>query len=311
MSLLHLFSYGAAVVAFLFITLSLASGLLWLSELIEERSSTAKVVGTRGIYAIIAIHALLYFTDSLPLPKIAFSIFCHVVYLQNFSNTWPLISLTSPSFIASCVLVIADHFLWFFHFARLTHEAKQRSHRAFRQQVEQPPSFGDMATFFGICVWLAPLFLFLSLSANDNALPTAAGKPSVPNASAALPAAPSRSLFRSLVATLPTNYLPSLRPRMMSRRTASDGIIAPHSPGIRRTSSPVPVPMTPTRSLNNLPPRTPTRSSSDTFESAQASYGGRLTPTPGGEFELSPPPPPSRKMSATLMGSSPALTRRR
>lgn len=35
-----------------------------------------------------------------------------------------------------------------------------------------PPGFAEVATFFGICVWLVPLFLFLSLSANDNALPT-------------------------------------------------------------------------------------------------------------------------------------------
>lgn len=32
-------------------------------------------------------------------------------------------------------------------------------------------TFMDIATFFGVCVWLVPLFLFLSLSANDNALP--------------------------------------------------------------------------------------------------------------------------------------------
>lgn len=32
--------------------------------------------------------------------------------------------------------------------------------------------FMDVAAFFGICVWAAPLFLFLSLSANDNALPS-------------------------------------------------------------------------------------------------------------------------------------------
>jgi len=30
----------------------------------------------------------------------------------------------------------------------------------------------DIAAFFGICVWFVPLFLFLSLSANDNALPS-------------------------------------------------------------------------------------------------------------------------------------------
>lgn len=31
----------------------------------------------------------------------------------------------------------------------------------------------DIATYFGICVWLVPFYLFLSLSANDNVLPSA------------------------------------------------------------------------------------------------------------------------------------------
>ncbi|KAI0034108.1 transmembrane adaptor Erv26, partial [Vararia minispora EC-137] len=159
-----------AIAAFLFVTLAIASGLLWISELIEEHSKLAKVVGVRGIYAIISLHFVLYFTDGLSLPRILFSAFCHVVYLQNFSQTWPLISLTSLSFTASCILVIADHFLWFFYFASITHQARQSSMGKMRGP--RGPTFGDMATFFAICVWLAPLFLFLSLSANDNALPT-------------------------------------------------------------------------------------------------------------------------------------------
>ncbi|KAF8261208.1 transmembrane adaptor Erv26-domain-containing protein, partial [Lactarius quietus] len=174
-----------AVAAFLFVTLSLASGLLWLSELIEEHSKLAKALGKKGIYVIISIHVLLAFTDALPLHKIAFSILCHVVYLQNFSHTWPVISLTSPSFVASCILVVADHFMWFFHFARRAHEAREAAHKAYRGgPVVRPPTFGDMATFFGLCVWLTPLFLFLSLSANDNTLPTAGEyphSPSLPN----------------------------------------------------------------------------------------------------------------------------------
>ncbi|KAG8828908.1 hypothetical protein FRC17_007380 [Serendipita sp. 399] len=32
--------------------------------------------------------------------------------------------------------------------------------------------FGEIATFFALCVWAVPLFLFLGLSANENALPT-------------------------------------------------------------------------------------------------------------------------------------------
>ena len=39
---------------------------------------------------------------------------------------------------------------------------------------DQPdvPSFTEIASFFGICVWLIPFALFVSLSASDNVLPT-------------------------------------------------------------------------------------------------------------------------------------------
>lgn len=34
------------------------------------------------------------------------------------------------------------------------------------------PTFTEIASFFGICVWLVPFALFVSLSAGDNVLPT-------------------------------------------------------------------------------------------------------------------------------------------
>lgn len=34
------------------------------------------------------------------------------------------------------------------------------------------PSFTEIASYFGICVWLVPFALFVSLSASDNVLPT-------------------------------------------------------------------------------------------------------------------------------------------
>ena len=39
---------------------------------------------------------------------------------------------------------------------------------------DQPdsPSFTEIAAFFGLCVWLVPFALFVSLSASDNVLPT-------------------------------------------------------------------------------------------------------------------------------------------
>jgi hypothetical protein len=170
-----------------------ASGLLWISELIEENTRTAKLVGQRGIYvrappshvraphpsqAIIALHGALYLSDALPLPKLAFSAACHAVYLQNFGARWPAVPLASAPFAASCALVVADHFLWFFHFAKAAHDARQRAQRAYGRPVQAAApahGFAEIATFFVLCVWLAPLFLFLSLSSNDSALPTMSG----------------------------------------------------------------------------------------------------------------------------------------
>ncbi|CAG8450938.1 62_t:CDS:2 [Funneliformis mosseae] len=83
MTLLHVLSYGAALLAFLFLTLSLA-------ELVEEYTVLTKKI---------IKNVTLYFTS---------------VYFV----------------------------------------------------------FVDIAAFFGICVWLIPFSYFISLSANDNALPS-------------------------------------------------------------------------------------------------------------------------------------------
>jgi len=34
------------------------------------------------------------------------------------------------------------------------------------------PTFTEIASYFGLCVWLIPFALFVSLSASDNVLPT-------------------------------------------------------------------------------------------------------------------------------------------
>jgi len=53
--------------------------------------------------------------------------------------------------------VLADHFLWFTYF----------SSNYYR--------FSEVASFFGLCVWLVPFIYFISLSASDNTLPTELG----------------------------------------------------------------------------------------------------------------------------------------
>jgi hypothetical protein len=77
-------------------------------------------------------------------------------------------------------LVVADHFTWFFHFAQRAQEQKKYRGPKYRYggavrgtgYAAGEETFMDVAAFFGVCVWFVPLFLFLSLSANDHALPS-------------------------------------------------------------------------------------------------------------------------------------------
>lgn len=253
-SLLHILSYAGGIAGFLFVTLSLASGLLWIAELIEEHSRTAKVVGMRAIYVIIGLHVLLFVVDRLPPLLILFSILCHIVYLQNFTASWPFISLTSARFLMSCCLVVADHFLWFFYFAEKAQSAKRYNRQPKyrygqkKDQLEVAPTFMDVAAFFAVCVWLVPLFLFLSLSANDNALPSFGGDPSMAgtpageirnpidlgdstgSVSAQYNTYPKKPASRhSLVKTMLEPVL-SLLPRVRRRARLEEGLIAPRTP---------------------------------------------------------------------------------
>lgn len=79
----------------------LASGLYYLSELVEENSRIAKNVLTQIIYAVVVFQALLTIVDRLPLWLSALSIGSHVLYLQNL-RFFPIVRLTDPVFIASC-----------------------------------------------------------------------------------------------------------------------------------------------------------------------------------------------------------------
>lgn len=165
---LQLLSYFGAVFGFLFLTLSIASGLYYISELVEEHSEPTKRFLTRAIYVIIGIFLLLLLFDSFPFKLSVFSIVSYAIYLQNLTK-FPFISLKSLTFLLSCVLVVLNHYLWFKYFNDIKIPPQ------FRFDPNYVPrrraSFTEVASFFGICVWFIPFALFVSLSAGDNVLP--------------------------------------------------------------------------------------------------------------------------------------------
>lgn len=123
------------------------------------------------IYAVIATQILLAVVDKLPWTLSALSIGSHVVYMQNLRR-FPIVKLTNPIFLASCGLVLLNHWLWFRHFSAPPTRSSNRSGRYNYYDQPQAPSFTEIASFFGLNVWLVPFALFVSLSAGEYVLPS-------------------------------------------------------------------------------------------------------------------------------------------
>ncbi|KPI45668.1 Protein SVP26 [Cyphellophora attinorum] len=158
--------------AFIFLTLSIASGLYYLSELVEEHSVLSAKVLRRLIYAVILVQALLWLVDGFPFYLTLLGIASHGVYMTNLRH-FPIVKLTDPWFLMSCGLVIANHWLWFRHFSDAPTYSRSNDRILRDRYTYTPqPSFTEIASYFGLCVWLVPFALFVSLSAGENVLPS-------------------------------------------------------------------------------------------------------------------------------------------
>ncbi len=78
-----------------------ASGLYYLSELVEEHTVLARKLLTRLIYAIISAQILLVLVDRFPVWLSLLSSASHGVYLGNLRH-FPIVKLSDPVFIMSC-----------------------------------------------------------------------------------------------------------------------------------------------------------------------------------------------------------------
>lgn len=101
MWILPLVGYLGLALGFCFLTLAIASGLYYLSELVEEHTVLAKKLLTRLIYTVVVIQLLLLVLDKFPLGLSALSIASHGVYYQNLRR-FPIVKLTDPVFLTSC-----------------------------------------------------------------------------------------------------------------------------------------------------------------------------------------------------------------
>lgn len=150
----------------------------------------AKRLLTRLIYLVVALQAALCLVDGFPVKLSLLNMASHIVYLGNMRR-FPVVKPSDALFLTSCgtqipavpidlaqlprvaltnsraALVLINHYLWFSHFSA---RAIGSAH-SYYEPVDVP-SFSQVASYFGICVWLVPFALFVSLSAGDHVLPT-------------------------------------------------------------------------------------------------------------------------------------------
>ena len=169
--------YVAGYLIVVLVAICLACGLYFLAELAEEHTRlTKKLVGASIVMVcdrrhtctlsieqepparpplpqVLVSHVLFFVTEpGLPKEALALGFMAHVAYGWLF-QTFPLLKLLSPSFLASAALLAVSHYLWIGHFTAHFHQA---SH---------------VACFFVLMVWLVPFGFFISLSFNENVLP--------------------------------------------------------------------------------------------------------------------------------------------
>ncbi|KAB8200653.1 Transmembrane adaptor Erv26 [Aspergillus parasiticus SU-1] len=173
MWILPLLGYLGVIVGFSFLTLAIASGLYYMSELVEEHTVLARRLLTRLIYSIILIQILLFVFDRFPFSLSLLGIGSHIVYASNLRR-FPIVKLSDPFFILSCILVGLNHWLWFRHFSKPLPASRAASswRQPYQINAEDMPTFTEVASYFGLCVWLVPFALFVSLSAGENVLPS-------------------------------------------------------------------------------------------------------------------------------------------
>lgn len=164
-----------------------ASGLYYLSELVEEHTVLSKKILTRLIQSIIAVHFLLIVIDGFPILLTLFSAACHGVYMLNLRR-FPVVKLSDGVFIASCrantfvilgkrqmltiqsiVSVITNHLFWFRHFSTppevlLQREIAKEAARGYGRSspmhdysssdphyTNKIAKFSEISAFFGLC----------------------------------------------------------------------------------------------------------------------------------------------------------------
>ncbi|CAH0552960.1 unnamed protein product [Brassicogethes aeneus] len=150
---LTIVSYFAIIIQIFFTTIAIAAGLYYLAELVEEHTIVAKKCISSMNLVVTVLYVLLWLLESFPTSLIVCGLTAQIVHFIILKN-FPFVVFLSPPFLAAVTLIIINHYLAFSHFGEFYYP------------------FSEVIAYFTLFLWLVPFALFVSLSANDNVLPT-------------------------------------------------------------------------------------------------------------------------------------------
>ncbi|KAF4518415.1 hypothetical protein B566_EDAN002068 [Ephemera danica] len=150
---LYLLSWIAMLVQICFLTIAVAAGLYYLAELVEEYTVITKKIVWWLCVVVLCIYIGFFLFEDFPTSIIVCGLISQVAHLCIL-QTFPYFVVLSPSFITAVVMLIVNHYMAFQFFSTVYF------------------SFSEVLSYFTLCLWVVPFALFVSLSANENTLPT-------------------------------------------------------------------------------------------------------------------------------------------
>jgi len=143
-----------------FAAVCLACGLYYFADLAEEYTQITKTVIRYTIFTEIVIHFLLLIIERFPILPSLIGISAHAMYYLLLLS-FPFVAISSPQFIAACILFVASLVSWFLFFSG--------NHDLFYSNNITPGY--SVAFFYVSMVFLVPTALFVGLTVNDSQLP--------------------------------------------------------------------------------------------------------------------------------------------
>lgn len=150
----RVFTSTAGYGSLLLCALALIAGLYMLAEFAEEfpsftgRVMKGLVIGVVAVYVILAI-------DGLPVKETLIGVVSHLTYYTMLSK-FPFIEIVSLKSLASLSAIVGSHYFWFAFFINHQHDFAMH----------------QILGFFIVMVWAVPCGLLISLSINENTLPS-------------------------------------------------------------------------------------------------------------------------------------------